>query len=79
MAWWPHCAARPRNHQGAVPALGTEGFDAGAGCFGDAQAIEGQQRDQRMLSRSALVNTGVTGTRAVDGIVVAIWHLRDSR
>ena len=33
-------------------------------------------RNPANASRSVLVNTGVTGTRAVDGIVVAIGHLR---
>jgi hypothetical protein len=37
------------DHQGAVPALDAQGFDAGAGGFRHAQLVEGQQRDQRVL------------------------------
>jgi hypothetical protein len=36
-----------------VPALSAEGFDVRAGGLGDPQPAEGEQRDQRMLSRGA--------------------------
>jgi hypothetical protein len=40
-------------------------------------AVPGQ--DPAKASRSVLLNTGVTGTRAADEIVVAIRHLRGLR
>jgi hypothetical protein len=44
-------AALVGNHQGAVPALGAQGLNVSTGGFGDAQPVEGQQRDQRTLRR----------------------------
>jgi hypothetical protein len=38
-------AALASDGQGAVAALGAEGFDVRAGGLGDAQPIEGEQRD----------------------------------
>jgi hypothetical protein len=56
----PRCARRERDgddlaalagdHQGPVPALDAEGLDVRASGFGNAQPVEGQQGDQRMLS-----------------------------
>ena len=37
------------DHQGAVPALDAERLDVGFRGFGDAQPVEGQQGDQRVL------------------------------
>ena len=42
-------AAFARDHQGSVPALDAKGFYVRAGGFGDAQPVEGQQGDQRVL------------------------------
>ena len=42
-------AALAGDHQGAVPALDAQRLDAGAGGFGDAQPVERQQGDQRVL------------------------------
>jgi len=36
-----------------VPALQAQVLDVGAGCFGDAQPVQREQRDQRMLERWA--------------------------
>ncbi len=41
------------DHQGPVPPLDAHGLDVGAGGLGDAQPVEGQQRDQRMLGGPA--------------------------
>src|SRR5260221_2388203 len=48
-----HLAAFAGDHQGPVPALDAQGLDVGAGGFGDAQPVEGQQRDQRVLAGRA--------------------------
>jgi hypothetical protein len=48
-----HLAALAGNDQGAVPALDAQGFNVGASGFGYTQPVERQQRDQRMLGRSA--------------------------
>jgi hypothetical protein len=42
-------AALAGDHQGPVPALHPQRLDIGAGCLGDAQPVEGQQGDQRVL------------------------------
>ena len=42
-------AALASNDKGPVPALDAPGLDIGASGLGDPQAVEGQQRDQRML------------------------------
>jgi len=42
-------AALTGDHQGPVPAFDAQSLDVGAGGLGDAQPVEGQQRDQRML------------------------------
>ena len=39
--------------QGPVPALQAQVLDVGAGGFGDAQPVQREQRDQRMLERWA--------------------------
>ena len=44
-------AALAGDHQGAVPAFEAQGLDVGAGRLGDAQPVEGQQGDQRVLGR----------------------------
>jgi len=36
-----------------LPALGTQRLDVGAGCLGDPQAVQREQRDQRMLGHAA--------------------------
>jgi len=46
-------AALAGDHQGTVPPLHAQGFNAGAGGFGDPQPVERQQRDQRVLGRRA--------------------------
>jgi len=43
-------AALAGDHQGSVPAFDAQGLDVGAGRLRHAQAVERQQRDQRMLS-----------------------------
>ena len=45
-----HLAALAGNNKRPMPALDAEGFDAGAGGFGDPQPV---QREQGMLERSA--------------------------
>lgn len=50
---------------------------AGAGqADGPCGVLPGGTSDIASASRSVLVNTGATGTRAADGIVVVIGHLR---
>jgi hypothetical protein len=41
-----------------VPALDAQGLDAGAGGFGHAQPVEGQQPDKRTLGGRAKANSG---------------------
>jgi len=41
-----------------VPALDAQGLDAGAGGFGHAQPVEGQQPDKRTLGGRAKANGG---------------------
>jgi hypothetical protein len=43
-------AALTGNDQGPVPAFQAQGLDIGAGGLGDAQPVEGEQGDQRMLA-----------------------------
>jgi hypothetical protein len=45
--------------------------------FLDRVAVE-TARNPANVSRSVLVKTSATGTRAADGVVVAIGHLRGS-
>jgi hypothetical protein len=42
-------AAFAGDDQGPVPAFDAQDFDVGAGGLGDPQAVEGQQRDQRVF------------------------------
>jgi hypothetical protein len=48
-----HLAAFAGDNQHPVPAFDTQGFDIRAGGFGDPQPVQGQQRDERVLGRSA--------------------------
>ena len=48
-----HLPALARDRQRPVPALQAQVLDVGAGRFGDAQAVQREQRDQRMLERWA--------------------------
>jgi hypothetical protein len=43
-------AAFAGKHQRPVPALHAQGLNVGAGSFGDAQPVEGQQGNQRRSS-----------------------------
>ena len=48
-----HLATLAGDHQGPVPPLDTQRFDAGAGGLRHPQPVEGQQRDQRVLTGRA--------------------------
>lgn len=73
-----------------MPALQAQVLDIGTGCFGDAQPVQREQRDQRMLERWAepggdqepgegtpfgVGEGGRIVTSAVDRAAVVISHL----
>jgi hypothetical protein len=58
-------AALARDHQGTVAALSAEGLDVRAGRLRYLQAVQGQQRDQRVLGCRAEPGSDEQGARLV--------------